>query len=214
MRVSARLTLTIAHIGSRKVNYMARPKAFDETQAIERATEIFWRKGYHQTSMQDLVDGMGINRASLYDTFGDKHTLYLKTLAFYKEKSQQEQTALNRLGLSPRDQIRAFLTTIVEEEMTDTVGKGCFFTNTTLEMLPNDPAAGRVICQNFGEIRKMLAELISIGQQTGDIKNPQSAVYLAFFVQSSIAGLRVMGRTRPTREIMLGVVENVMQVLK
>lgn len=193
---------------------MARPKAFDEAQALERAMEIFWRKGYFQTSMQDLVDGMGINRGSLYDTFGDKHALYLQTLALYKRKSQREQAELNRMNGSPLAQIRALLLGVVEEECADAVGKGCFMTNAALEIPPDDTVVRQVICQNFGEMRTMLTELILIGQQTEDIQNPQPAADLAFFVQSTIAGLRVMGRTRPGRAAMLQVVENVLWVLE
>jgi TetR/AcrR family transcriptional regulator, transcriptional repressor for nem operon len=197
------------------VKIMARPKAFDETEVLERAMSVFHKKGYFQTSMEDLVIAMGINRASMYDTYGDKHALYLKSLAFYKQKSQREQTAavLTR-NLSAREQLRAFLGMMVNEECADMDGKGCFITNATLEMLPNDDVVRQFVCKNAEDMRSVLTQIIATGQATGEIQNPESADDLAFFVQSNIAGLRVLGRTRPPRERMESAVENVMRVLQ
>ena len=62
---------------------MARHKEFDPDVALDRALELFWERGYEATSMADLVDHLGIGRASLYATFGSKHELYLKALDRY-----------------------------------------------------------------------------------------------------------------------------------
>ena len=64
---------------------MARTKDFDEDEVLTKAMNLFWLNGYNGTSMQDLVDGLGISRSSLYDTFGDKRSLFLKTLENYKK---------------------------------------------------------------------------------------------------------------------------------
>ena len=65
---------------------MPRPKAFDPDDVLHKAMQVFWERGYEATSMQDLVDCMGINRFSLYSTFGDKHQLFLAALARYRDK--------------------------------------------------------------------------------------------------------------------------------
>src|SRR3546814_21123720 len=62
---------------------MARPKGFDTAAALERAMELFWQQGYAATSMEQLVAAMGISRQSLYDTYGDKHALFLAALDSY-----------------------------------------------------------------------------------------------------------------------------------
>ena len=66
---------------------MARTKDFDEDEVLDKAMYLFWNQGYNGTSMQDLVDGLGISRSSLYDTFGDKHSLFIKTLENYKKNA-------------------------------------------------------------------------------------------------------------------------------
>lgn len=66
---------------------MARVKEFDEDVVLDKAVALFWTKGYNGTSAQDLVDHLGISRSSLYGTYGDKHTLFLKALQRYREKN-------------------------------------------------------------------------------------------------------------------------------
>ena len=62
---------------------MSRPKEFNPDDAIEKAMQVFWHKGYEATSMEDLLSAMDLNRGSLYDTFGDKRQLFLKVMDRY-----------------------------------------------------------------------------------------------------------------------------------
>src|SRR4249920_3479788 len=64
---------------------MVRNKQFDKHAALDEAMELFWEKGYHATSIQDLVDRLGVNRQSLYDTYGGKDQLFLSALERYRE---------------------------------------------------------------------------------------------------------------------------------
>jgi len=66
---------------------MGRTKNFDESRVLDKALEVFWKKGFNATSIQDLVDHLGINRASIYDTYGDKHQLYLASLKRYRQQT-------------------------------------------------------------------------------------------------------------------------------
>src|SRR5690242_21075347 len=63
-----------------------RPRSFDERYALEKATQVFWSKGYDGATIDDLVGGMGVGRPSLYAVFGDKRTLFLRVLRAYAEK--------------------------------------------------------------------------------------------------------------------------------
>jgi TetR/AcrR family transcriptional repressor of nem operon len=69
-----------------KVFFMARTKLFSEEAILDKAMKLFWEKGYNATSAQDLVDGLGISRSSLYDTYGDKHSLFVTALKRYRKE--------------------------------------------------------------------------------------------------------------------------------
>jgi len=73
---------------------MARLKEFNEEDALDKAVAIFWNKGYNGTSAQDLVTHLGLSRSSLYDTFGDKHSLFIKALQRYQKKSYDDVSSL------------------------------------------------------------------------------------------------------------------------
>ena len=192
---------------------MARPKAFIEEHALNGAVATFWKKGYHDTSMQDLVDNMGINRASMYDTFGDKHQLYLKALETYRETNRCALLQAIENEPSNREKVRLLLLHLVNESLQDVENKGCFFTNATLEMLPHDAAVSEAVCANLQSMNLVLTAVIQAAQVNGEIANGASAASLADFVQCNIAGLRVLAKARPTAQQLFGIVENVMRVL-
>jgi TetR/AcrR family transcriptional regulator, transcriptional repressor for nem operon len=193
---------------------MARNKEFIKEKALEGAMNTFWKKGYYDTSMQDLVDSMGINRASLYDTFGDKHRLYLQSLESYRDNNQCTLRQVIENESISSGKIKKILTHFVNEALHDAEKKGCFMTNATLEMLPHDEAVVNLVCDNLTNMKNLLADIIREGQAKGEIQNPSSPESLADFVQCSISGLRILGKARPTTQQLFGIIDNVMLVLK
>jgi TetR/AcrR family transcriptional regulator, transcriptional repressor for nem operon len=193
---------------------MARNKEFIKEKALEEAMNTFWKKGYHDTSMQDLVDSMGINRASLYDTFGDKHRLYLQSLESYREINKCALLQVVENESVSSEKIRKGLIYYANESLNDTENKGCFMTNATLEMLPHDADVLDLVCDNLANMKNFLTDIIREGQAKGEIQNPSSPESLADFVQCSIGGLRILGKARPTTQQLFGIIDNVMLVLK
>ncbi|HEY2028883.1 MAG TPA: TetR/AcrR family transcriptional regulator [Myxococcales bacterium] len=102
-----------------------RPRSFDELEALEKATQVFWSKGYDGVTIDDLVAGMGVGRPSLYAIFGDKRTLFLRVLRAYAEaKGARAANAL----LSPntlRDSLASFLKHAVESATQEGSATGC-----------------------------------------------------------------------------------------
>ncbi len=102
-----------------------RPRSFDEMEALEKATQVFWSKGYDGATIDDLVDGMGVGRPSLYAVFGDKRTLFLRALRAYAEK---KGAGAAKALLSPqplRDSLASFLRHIVESATEEGSAVGC-----------------------------------------------------------------------------------------
>lgn len=182
---------------------MARPKAFNESEALEKAIQVFWKKGFNATSMEDLVVGMGINRASLYDTFGDKKQLYMAALLQFQRIGQRQNgTILTRTILTPKEKIRAILETQLEQSLLDPDHKGCFLANATAEMALQDPDVQRFVCQNIEMVEAAFEKLILDGQQIGDIRADLDARFAASFLTNYLHGLRIISKTVPDPEKM------------
>src|SRR5882762_5197437 len=98
---------------------MARHKEFDRDEALHKAMEVFWSRGYKATSIQDLVKHMGINRQSLYDTFGDKHALYLLALDRYREIEVRKLFDLLERPGSVKKNLRQLFAAVVEGALGD-----------------------------------------------------------------------------------------------
>src|ERR1700749_1993041 len=102
-----------------------RPRSFDEKDALEKAVQVFWSKGYDGATIDDLVAGMGVGRPSLYAVFGDKRTLFLRVLRVYAER---KGALAAKALLSPgtlRDSLAAFLRHIVESATEKGSARGC-----------------------------------------------------------------------------------------
>jgi AcrR family transcriptional regulator len=102
-----------------------RPRSFDETEALKKATQVFWSKGYDGVTIDDLVAGMGVGRPSLYSVFGDKRTLFLRVLRAYAER---KGTGAAKALLSPkalRDSLASFLRHAVESATEEGSAVGC-----------------------------------------------------------------------------------------
>src|ERR1700754_4407625 len=98
---------------------MARTKEFDENEVLSKAVDLFWLKGYNATSMQDLVDGLGISRSSLYDTYGDKHTLFIKALESYQNANSGQMCGVINSNKPVKEIIRELLKMIAGELLSD-----------------------------------------------------------------------------------------------
>ena len=193
---------------------MARPKAFAEQDALHAAMETFWRKGYHHTSMQDLVEAMGINRASLYDTFTDKHTLYLNALERYRDLNCADMAEAIAGASTAQAKIRAVFDRAIAETLDDQEHKGCFMTNATLEMLPHYADVRAIVADNFAQLDTTFRQLVSAGIATGEFGTTQSVDEVVSFLMSQLSGIRVLGKAIPNGSMLNRVVELALTILK
>lgn len=101
-----------------------RPKEFDRDTVLDKAMELFWRQGYQGTSIQALVEHVGINRASLYATFGDKHRLYLEAMDRYLDRIVAERLEIVQRPRATKEAIRQFFVEVIEFAVSDAERRG------------------------------------------------------------------------------------------
>lgn len=174
---------------------MARTKDFDENEVLNKAIAIFWHKGYNGTSMQDLVDGLGISRSSLYDTYVDKHTLFIKALESYQKAGSAKVCAITNSGGPAKETIKKLLELVIGELLGDKMQKGCFMVNAEVEVAPHDAEVSKMVCQNDQQVEDAFYKVIKQGQESGEIANRQDARALARFTFNTIKGIRVTAKS-------------------
>ena len=185
---------------------MPRQREFDPDEVLEKAMEVFWAQGYEATSVQDLVDQMGINRFSLYNTFGNKHRLFLAALDRYHEKVVGELLAVMNKSEEGVPAIREFLEGFVELYTSRTPSQGCLMINSALELLPHDRATHDKVVRNFERIEKALHRALVRAQRRGDLRSQHSLRDLARFLVGSAQGLGVLAKSFPGRKVLQGFV--------
>ncbi|WP_373085816.1 TetR/AcrR family transcriptional regulator [Sneathiella sp.] len=191
---------------------MARVKCFNREEALEKAMQAFWAKGYEATSVQDLVDCMGINRGSLYDTFGDKHKLFLEALDQYGTGSQLRTDVLRQVG-DPREILTKFMYVFMQKQVADPMRRGCFMTNTAVELSSRDDECAERIRVFFEDMEMGLTDLIARGQQEGTFKSRRDAGSLATFFIGVMQGIRVVGKVNPEEAVLRPMVDVALTVL-
>jgi TetR/AcrR family transcriptional regulator, transcriptional repressor for nem operon len=170
---------------------MARPKEFDPDQALDAAMRLFWERGYEATSMQDLVERTGVHKRSLYDTFGDKHTLYVRSLDRYLEAAEAQQLAIMRTVEGPRAALRALLEIVIPAKDRP---RGCFAVNAATETAPADPDVDRRLTATFATSERLVRTLVTEAQRAGEIAPGRDPEALVAGLHNGWIGLRVRAR--------------------
>lgn len=192
---------------------MPRPREFDRDRAVQRAMELFWRQGYEATSVQELGAYLGLNPGSLYNTFKDKHTLFLEALGCYQEREHAAACAHFNATASGRAAIEQFLTAVVDIDVNDPDRKGCLMVNSATELADRDPAVRARVVASCDQMTALLRAAVVEGQRAGEIDAHSDPDALAAFLMNGLFGLRVAAKMQPDRMVLLAVVATIMRAL-
>ncbi len=192
---------------------MARQKEFNKDQVLERAMRLFWRKGYEATSVNDLVNHMGINRGSIYDTFGDKQSLYYAALEHYQQTAGSVAMAPIAESASPLMAIRQVFANLVDEAVCDQLRGGCFAVNAAVELAAHDSKIAEhskgAICGMTVGFQSALARAIEMGELPTDT----DTLALARFLVNGVLGIRTLTKMDPDRRMLNDIVKTTLSVL-
>ncbi len=192
---------------------MARIEEFDRTLVLQKAMIVFWEKGFNGTSMQDLVDATGLNRSSIYNSFGSKLALYQNTLASYqKETGGQFQRALVK-AKDPLQAIRLIFEGFLPEILGVNGSKGCFFMNCKAEMGNQEGDIRRWLLKTQETTLTLFQDLILDGQEQGVINKKQDSKTYAYFIFNAFQGYRMTGILVKDRTILQNIIDNSIAVI-
>ncbi|WP_411348548.1 TetR/AcrR family transcriptional regulator [Paenibacillus sp. WLX2291] len=191
---------------------MARSKEFDDQVVLDRAMKLFWQQGYEKTSMNDLTEHMGIHRRSLYDTFTDKHTLFMLTLEkFGVHNSHRAQTAIAQASTA-REALESMFGYVIEGG--EDVPAGCLLVNSAVELAVRDKEVDHVAVTAFEKTEDLIAGVIRHGQQTGEYSSTLDVEQMAAYLHNALVGLRVLVRTSTDRQKLREIMDMNLRLLQ
>ena len=192
---------------------MPKKTTFDTQHVLLQATSVFHKKGYHGTSMQDLVDVTGLNRSSIYNSFGCKLQLYLMTLKNYRDSVNQKTTQLLVQSKDAISSIETILHFYIDEIVKDTDNKGCFIVNCKSEMANQEFQITQFLMHSQEESLKTFESLVFFGQQEGIINTKKDAQSYALYLLSSVQGLRMTGILVKEKAQLKAIVTTIIQTI-
>ncbi len=183
---------------------MAGVKQFERSEVLDRAMALFWQRGYEATSIRDLVAATGINRGSIYGTFGDKQGLFLAVLDHYAEKiAKPMMTELS--DPDPHRAVERMLDSIIRRAGDPGFPRGCLNTNTSLECPATGEQITRKIAAGFGLQEAAIYRVLHKAQADGLLDASLDLRALARFFMAVCHGMNVVNKALPDPGILRDV---------
>lgn len=174
---------------------MARPVEFDENKVLTNAMEQFWKEGYEASSIQKLLDCTGINRGTLYNSFGDKDTFFKSCVDQYnKIVEKQIAASLKNDKLNAWDAVEAYFDEAVINVTNKHRNMGCLLVNSVCESINYDKEMRKVVRASLATIRKAMLGRLKEAHKTRKMKKGVSAEFAAEVIMNTLHGIRVNSR--------------------
>ncbi|WP_299896975.1 TetR/AcrR family transcriptional regulator [uncultured Aquimarina sp.] len=193
---------------------MPKVETFDRTNVLHNATEVFHKKGYNGTSMQDLVDATGLNRSSIYNSFGSKLGMFMEVLSFYRNNGNKQMGKEIVQNQNALDTLQSIFCWYVTDIIEDKDHKGCLIVNCKSEMVNQEPLIRSFMEQNQEQMMAFLEDVVHNGQMEKIINEDQTATQYALYLYSSIQGLRMTGILNTNKEELENLIHTILSVLK
>ena len=192
---------------------VGRPRQFQRDAVLDRAMRVFWSRGYEAASIEQLVTRMGIQRGSLYATFGDKRALFFAAIERYDRVVTAQLLATLDEPASGKAAIERFFRRKVELATAPGRPRGCLVTNSAAELASRDRGTGARVGAVLTKLEAAFHRAVVRAQHSGEIDPQRSPRALARFLTSSAQGLSVMAKAFPDRAALDDIVEVILEVV-
>lgn len=193
---------------------MARPRNFDCDKVLYQAMNLFWKKGYEATSLNDILQSTGLSKSSLYETFGTKHELFLATFQLYHYNHIKVLNELLNNGENALNGIENFLNSVLDHATKNNNSLGCMTSNEAIELAPHDSEFRQLIEKNFLDIEEAFFQTIKRGQTDGSINHLQDARAFSRFLTVNLQGLNVMARANIDKSTLIDTIAIILKTLR
>lgn len=165
---------------------MPRNKEFDYDEKLVAARNLFWKKGYNATSMNDLLDTMKINRSSIYLTYGNKHDLFVKSLGNYMQKKDKQYREAAAKTNDPLQAVRNIIMSVCDAAIDE---GNCLFTNSVFEMAGSDEQVGKLVKHQTQGAVALFESLLQQAKDNGSYTLAKTPAEMALFLVSGLVSI-------------------------
>jgi TetR/AcrR family transcriptional repressor of nem operon len=188
-------------------------KQFDQEETLSKALQVFWLQGYEATSMQDLVSSMGINRASMYQTYGNKHALFISSLDLYMENSLRDIKQMVELSDLPLDGLQRLFEYMVDSSLNGEK-QGCFINNTAIEFGSHDPDIAQKIRNFWSKFEDIFSTQIKRAIENNELEQNTNAKQIASLLNINLQGLMVKSKTDTSKELLFNAIHTLFNLIR
>ena len=192
---------------------MPRVKQFNEDKVLKKAMELFWKKGYNATSMQDIVDCLGINRASLYSTFGGKKKLFDKSLSLYCSIHQKEAKQFLEKQNHIKEGIRNVFEMLIGKKGQTNDMRGCFTVNSINEVAHENLYVNELLTMNKIFYETLFHDFLEKGQRNGEISKDKDIKIVAFLLFTLFNGIKTVSKLEKDNSKLFDSIDNILKLL-
>jgi TetR/AcrR family transcriptional repressor of nem operon len=192
---------------------MPKVKQFNKEKVLEVASTIFHQKGYNGTSIDEILKATGLSRSSLYDSFKDKHSLYLQSLEFYNKAEKNGYETLNQKKLNGMQKIEFLFKEVVNHLISHPDDNGCLMVNAAAEMSKQCEKTAQVICNNKENIQELFTSWLSDAQENKAITLANPPKSYSSFLYNALCGLKVLSQSGASKAELNNVVKVTLDAL-
>jgi len=178
---------------------MGRPRAFDESEALERALQLFWRHGYESSSLEQLLAATGLSKSSFYHSFGSKAELFAAALEIYQDGQAAEIARRLEAEADPKRALEQLIQSFTRAGAGQEKAWGCLTCNTAVELAPHDGAIAKLVAGHHRRLEKIFEDAFKRAQKAGQMTRTHDPRALASFIVASLSGLQVLIRAGAER---------------
>ncbi len=186
---------------------MPKVKQFNKEKVLEAASNIFRQKGYNGTSIDEILTATGLSRSSLYDSFHDKHNLYLQALEYYKNNQQNSFEKLDEKPVNGLQKIEVLFKEVVNHLINNPNDNGCLMVNAAAEMSKQCFKTQQVICNNKDDVQNLLSTWLGDAEDKKVLTLSKPIKTYSQFLYNTLLGLRVMSQSNASKTELLNVVK-------
>jgi len=186
---------------------MPKVKQFNREKVLEVASTIFHQNGYNGTSIDEILKATGLSRSSLYDSFKDKHSLYLQSLEHYKNTENAAYETVNQKKLNGLQKLELLFKEVVNHLIANPHDNGCLMVNAAAEMSKHCEKTAQVVCNNKDSVQDLFTGWLVDAQSSKALQLSKPPKSYSPFLFNALCGLKVLSQSGATKSELNNVVK-------